>query len=147
MVNEFPQAQMPGEGGRQEQTGIGHQAVIVKDDTDTVGVVASIYWVLLFWDCFAVTKPLSQIQRSTLWPLQALTTPSFGGFGFMRVWTVRSGTPVRAEWDVTGFKEAYQATISATGMAGSDLEARERRTRRVWGRPEKSLGANAWIRS
>ena len=42
MVNEFPQAQMPGEGGRQEQTGIGHQAVIVKDDTDTVGVVASI---------------------------------------------------------------------------------------------------------
>ena len=39
-VNEFPQAQMPGEGGRQEQTGIGHQAVIVKDDTDTVGVVA-----------------------------------------------------------------------------------------------------------
>ena len=28
MVNEFPQAQMPGEGGRQEQTGIGHQAVI-----------------------------------------------------------------------------------------------------------------------
>ena len=29
---EFPQAQMPGEGGRQEQTGIGHQAVIVKDD-------------------------------------------------------------------------------------------------------------------
>ena len=37
MVNEFPQAQMPGEGGRQEQTGIGHQA---KDDTDTVGLVA-----------------------------------------------------------------------------------------------------------
>ena len=34
MVNEFPQAQMPGEGGRQEQTGIGHKAVIVKDDTD-----------------------------------------------------------------------------------------------------------------
>ncbi len=40
MVNEFPQAQMPRQGGRQEQTGIGHQAVIVKDDTDTVGVVA-----------------------------------------------------------------------------------------------------------
>ena len=40
MVNEFLQAQMPGEGGRQEQTGIGHQAVIVKDDTDTVGLVA-----------------------------------------------------------------------------------------------------------
>ena len=42
----------------------------------------SIYWVLLLWDCFAVTKPLSQIQRSTLWPLQdANQTPSFGGFG------------------------------------------------------------------
>ena len=39
MVNEFPQAQMPGEGGRQEQTGIGHQAMVVKDDTDTVGIV------------------------------------------------------------------------------------------------------------
>ena len=38
---------------------------------------------LLLWDCFAVTKPLSQIQRSTLWPLQdANQTPSLGGFGF-----------------------------------------------------------------
>ena len=37
---------------------------------------------LLFRDWFAVTKPLSQIQRSTLWPLQdADPTPSFGGFG------------------------------------------------------------------
>ena len=36
---------MLGEGGRKEQTGIGHQAVIVKDDTDPVGggcVAASI---------------------------------------------------------------------------------------------------------
>ena len=40
MVYEFPQAQMPGEGGRQEQAGIGHQAVVVKDDANTVGVVA-----------------------------------------------------------------------------------------------------------
>ena len=32
MVDEFPQAQVPGEGGRQEQAGIGHQAVVVKDD-------------------------------------------------------------------------------------------------------------------
>jgi hypothetical protein len=29
----------------------------------------SINWVLLFWDCFADTKPLSQIQRSTLFAL------------------------------------------------------------------------------
>ena len=40
MVDEFSQAQVPGQGGRQEQAGIGHQAVIVKDDTDTVGLVA-----------------------------------------------------------------------------------------------------------
>ena len=87
MVNEFPQAQMPGEGGRQEQTGIGHQAVTVKDDTDSQSgcCVGSIYWVLLLWDCFAVAKPLSQIQRSTLWPLQdANQTPSLGGFGLRR---------------------------------------------------------------
>ena len=38
---------------------------------------------LLLWHCFAATKPLSQIQRSTLWPLQdANQTPSLGGFGF-----------------------------------------------------------------
>ena len=40
MVYEFPQAQVLGEGGRQEQAGIGHQAVVVKDDANTVGVVA-----------------------------------------------------------------------------------------------------------
>ena len=40
---------------------------------------------LLLWDCFAVTKPLSQIQKSTLWPLQdANPTPSLGGFGIRR---------------------------------------------------------------
>ena len=40
IVNEFPQTQVLGEGGRQEQAGIGHQAVVVKDDANTVGVVA-----------------------------------------------------------------------------------------------------------
>ena len=35
---------------------------------------------------FSVPKPLSQIQRSTLWPLQgANLTPSFGGFGLRRL--------------------------------------------------------------
>ena len=38
-VDEFPQAQVPGEGGRQEQAGIGHQAVVIKDDADPVGIV------------------------------------------------------------------------------------------------------------
>ena len=42
----------------------------------------SIYWVLLFWDRFSVSKPLSQIQRRTLLFLQqASHTPSFGGLG------------------------------------------------------------------
>ena len=39
MVDEFPQAQVLGEGGRKEQSGIGHQAVVVKDDADAVGIV------------------------------------------------------------------------------------------------------------
>ena len=38
-VDEFPQAQVLGEGGRQEQAGIGHQAVVVKGGADTVGIV------------------------------------------------------------------------------------------------------------
>ena len=42
----------------------------------------SIYRVLLFWDRFSVSKPLSQIQRRTLLFLQqASYTPSFGGLG------------------------------------------------------------------
>ena len=67
MVDEFPQAQVPGEGGRQEQAGIGHQAMVVKEDADTVGIV--LWRHLLGAPCFGrvyVPKPLSQIQRSTL---------------------------------------------------------------------------------
>ena len=33
MVDEFPQAQVMGEGGRKEQPGIGHRAVVVERDT------------------------------------------------------------------------------------------------------------------
>ena len=40
LLDEFGQAEMPGQGGRKEQPGIGHQAVVVKDDANTVGVVA-----------------------------------------------------------------------------------------------------------
>ena len=79
MVDEFPQAQVPGEGGRQEQAGIGHQAVVIKGDADT----ASIYWVLLVSGRFCVPKPLSQEEHppaaSRLSP-----RPSLGGFGFRR---------------------------------------------------------------
>ena len=51
-VDEFPQAQAPGHGGRQDQAGIGHQAVVVKDDADTVGIVA--WQHLLGAPCFGV---------------------------------------------------------------------------------------------
>ena len=34
-----PQAQVLGEGGAQEQAGIGHQAVVIKDDADPVVIV------------------------------------------------------------------------------------------------------------
>ena len=40
VVDQFGQAQAPGQGGRKDQPGIGHQAVIVEGDADAVGVVA-----------------------------------------------------------------------------------------------------------
>jgi hypothetical protein len=39
-VNQLGQAKAQGEGGRKNQPGIGHQAVIVEGDADAVGVVA-----------------------------------------------------------------------------------------------------------
>ena len=39
-VNQLGQAKAQGEGGGKNQPGIGHQAVVVKDDANTVGVVA-----------------------------------------------------------------------------------------------------------
>ena len=50
------QAEVPRQGGRNEQPGIGHQAAVVEGDLDPVGVVAP----LLFWDrFFAATWRLS----------------------------------------------------------------------------------------
>ena len=40
VVDQSGQAQAPGHGGRKDQAGIGHQAVVVKDDADTVGIIA-----------------------------------------------------------------------------------------------------------
>ena len=40
MVDEFPQAQVLGEGHRKEQPSVGHQAAVVEGDLDPVGVVA-----------------------------------------------------------------------------------------------------------
>ena len=39
IVYEFPQPQVLGEGGRQQQAGIGHQAVVVEGYLDAVGVL------------------------------------------------------------------------------------------------------------
>ena len=63
MVDEFSQAQVPGEGGRQEQAGIGHQAEVVKEDADTVGIV--------LWQGFApkvLKSPDFRPKHSTLSP-------------------------------------------------------------------------------
>ena len=44
LLYQLEKAEVRGEGGREEQAGIGHQAVVVKDDANTVGVVCgSIY--------------------------------------------------------------------------------------------------------
>ena len=50
LPDEFGQAEMPGQGGRKEQPGIGHQTRIVEGDLDTVGIVL---WQHLLGDpCF-----------------------------------------------------------------------------------------------
>ena len=88
---------------------------------------ASIYWVLLLWDCFAVTKQLSQIQRSTLWPLQdANLTPSIGGFGLkptgevskqstldkLKTWTSDTGTRMSCKLWVANLRLKGQLSLS-----------------------------------
>ena len=48
LLDEFGQAAAQGQGGRQDQSGIGHQAAVVEGDLDPVGVVrGSIYRMLL----------------------------------------------------------------------------------------------------
>ena len=39
-VNQLGQAKMLGQGRRQDQPGVGHQAVVVEGDPDAVGTVA-----------------------------------------------------------------------------------------------------------
>ena len=38
LLYQLGKADVQGQGGRQEQAGIGRQAVVVKDDANTVGV-------------------------------------------------------------------------------------------------------------
>ena len=86
MVDEFPQAQVPGEGGRQEQACIGYQAMIVKDDADTVEIV--LWQQLLGTPCFRAgfcSKTIIPDSEEHLLPFQeASHTPSFGGLGFRK---------------------------------------------------------------
>ena len=81
IVYEFPQAQVLGQGGRQEQAGeqagIGHQPSSKVIWIRSGCVVASNGCSLGLFCCY---KTIIPIQRSTLWPLQgANLTPSLGG--------------------------------------------------------------------
>ena len=80
----LPAAYTQGQVVRKDQSVIGHQAVVVEGDTNAVGGVlrGSIYLVLPVHSWLRVSKPLSQIQRSTSSPFQeAFYTQSFGIFG------------------------------------------------------------------
>ena len=63
---------------------------------------------LLFWDRFSVSKPLSQIQRRTLLFLQqASYTPSFGGLGI-------NGKRLVGAHPIEVFKEIIQWELDAS---------------------------------
>ena len=84
LPDEFGQAEVPRQGGRKEQPGIGHQAAVVEGDLDSGrgGCVAASIGCSFSGTGFFATNPLSQKHRSTFLPLQdANPTPSFGGFG------------------------------------------------------------------
>ena len=40
LLNQLRQTETPGQGGRKEKSGIGHQAVVVEGDLDAFGAVA-----------------------------------------------------------------------------------------------------------
>ena len=64
-IDDFTQAQVLGEGHREEQPSIGHQAVVVKRDLDAIGMVCVVASIgcSLFWGrlcCFKTIIPDSQ---------------------------------------------------------------------------------------
>ena len=79
---------------------------------------------LLFWDRFSVSKPLSQIQRRTLLFLQqASYTPSFGGLGVTVSFTDDAGNEESLTSAATAAVEAAadpHAPQEAQGAAGDD---------------------------
>ena len=92
-VDEFLQAQVLGEGGWQEQAALFTRRWSSKAMRIQSGLFCgSIYWVLLVSGRFSVTKPLSQIQRSTFLPFQEVShTPSFGGMGITLIVRILTG--------------------------------------------------------
>ena len=85
VVDEFTQTQVLGEGDREEQPGIGHQAVVVEGDLNAVGdgqVVASIRCLLVSgW--FSVSKTIiPEAQEHFLTPFARRDTHPLGGLGF-----------------------------------------------------------------
>ena len=82
-VDQVPQAQVLGEGGRRIRPALSTKRGASKTIWIRLGLFyVSIYCVLLVSGWFSCQKPLSQIQRSTPWLRQGLSSRlSFGGFG------------------------------------------------------------------
>ena len=96
-VNQFGQAQMPAQRGWQDQPSIGHQAVVVKAIWMRSGwSSASIFWVLLAWGRFPVSKAIiPDAQEHFLTPSAHRDTHLFGGLGVTpkRRWVAAAAVP------------------------------------------------------
>ena len=83
LLYQLGKAEVQGQGGRKEQSSVGHQAVVVEGDLDAVGVArGSIYWVLLFWGRSSVSKTIiPEAQEHFLVSSGPCYTPCLGGLG------------------------------------------------------------------
>ena len=90
-VNQLGQAEMQAQDGRKDQFGLATRWWSSKAIRMRSGWMRdSIDWVLLVWGRCSVSKPLSQMHRSTLPILQyADPTPYFGGSGLK--WLTAAG--------------------------------------------------------
>ena len=77
-VHQFAQTQVMGQRDRQDQSGVGHQAVIVEGDLDALKAAqrGSIRWVLLVPGWFGVSQTIIPEAGSTFSTLQHDTTRS-----------------------------------------------------------------------
>ena len=137
-VDEFPQAQVLGEGGRQEQAGIGHQAVVIKDDADPVGIVL---WQHLLGDpCFqAVFCSKTIIPDSEEHPLASSRTVPKVVFRWIRAYTEEQEQfrkEVRA-WIEESVPENMKEPID-----GRDFTEEQYR---FWLEKHKEMGSKGWL--